>query len=422
MPQEILSPPQWPFLPVLARLILALALGIFVGLERERRGKEAGIRTFGFASLLGCVGALLGPNYVLLALGLTGLLIVFLNLQRLLIDKTTELTTSAALLVTAFNGALCGLGHTFTPVVIGISTAFLLAWKESLAGFSVGLSEQELRSAILLAVIAFIVYPVLPSQAIDPWGLVEPRSAWATVILLSAIGFVNYILWKLFGPKGMELSGFLGGLVNSTVAATEFAVRMREVGAALAGTAFRSIMLANIGMLIRNGTLLAILALSAFPYAALPLASMLISGLLLLWIGRHERQVSEGAGIDLKMQSPFSLSGALKFGFIFVVLHASGKLAQRYLGAFGFYAVSFAGGIVSSTSAVASAATLAAHGQISNQIAANGAIVASVASLLIDPFLVAKIARVKRLTVKLATALGIVALVGILTAALQTWL
>ncbi len=46
----------WPYLPTLVRLVLALALGLFVGLERERRGKEAGVRTFAFASLLGCLG------------------------------------------------------------------------------------------------------------------------------------------------------------------------------------------------------------------------------------------------------------------------------------------------------------------------------------------------------------------------------
>ncbi|MCC6955575.1 MAG: MgtC/SapB family protein [Anaerolineales bacterium] len=416
------STPQWPFVPILAKLGLALALGIFIGLEREKHGKEAGIRTFGFVSLLGCIGALLGNSYALLALGLTGILIVFLNLQRLQTNKTTGLTTSAALLVVGFNGVLCGMGHTFTPTVIGICTAFLLAWKDPLTEFSVGLTEQEIRSAILLAVIAFIVYPVLPDKAIDPWGLVEVRTAWETVILLAAIGFVNYILLKLYGAKGIELSGFLGGLVNSTVAATELAVRVREVGAALTVTAFHSITLANIGMLIRNGVLLGILSLDTLPYAVIPLTLMLVSGLLLLWVERVRHQEPQKTSLNLKFQSPFSLSSALKFGIIFVVLQAAGNLAQRYLGAFGFYAVSFAGGIVSSTSAVASAATLAVHGQISNQVAANGAFVASVASVLIDPILVARIAQNKSLNVKLFSVLGAVALVGVVAAVLQSLL
>jgi uncharacterized membrane protein len=66
------SAPTFSYLPTLLRLALALALalGLFVGLERERRGKEAGQRTFGFASLLGGLGGLLGDAYALLGLGL----------------------------------------------------------------------------------------------------------------------------------------------------------------------------------------------------------------------------------------------------------------------------------------------------------------------------------------------------------------
>jgi hypothetical protein len=33
---------EWPYWHALQRLILALALGLFVGLERQRRGKIAG--------------------------------------------------------------------------------------------------------------------------------------------------------------------------------------------------------------------------------------------------------------------------------------------------------------------------------------------------------------------------------------------
>ena len=60
---------HWPFLSTLGRLALALGTGAFVGLEREHRGK-AGARTFTFASLIGCLGGLLGNSYALLAMAL----------------------------------------------------------------------------------------------------------------------------------------------------------------------------------------------------------------------------------------------------------------------------------------------------------------------------------------------------------------
>ena len=58
--------------PLLHVLVLALAIGLFVGIERERRRKEAGLRTFAFTALLGAVGAMLGTPYALAALGLGG--------------------------------------------------------------------------------------------------------------------------------------------------------------------------------------------------------------------------------------------------------------------------------------------------------------------------------------------------------------
>jgi len=160
----------WIPLDVLARLTLALGVGLLVGLEREWRGKEAGLRTFALISLLGALGGLLGASYALVNLALLGVLIVFLNLQGMRSNEGTELTTSAAILVTSLMGVLCGLGHRVTPVAVSVVTAGLLSWKERLAEFGHKLTAAELRSAILLGILAFAIYPVLPVHPIDHWG------------------------------------------------------------------------------------------------------------------------------------------------------------------------------------------------------------------------------------------------------------
>src|ERR671928_364240 len=291
--------PSFAYLPTLLRLALALGLGLFVGLERERRGKEAGLRTFGFAALLGGLGGLLGEAYALLGLGLLGILVVFLNWATLREGEGLELTTSAALLVTGFIGVLAGQGHTFTPVTVAIATAALLAWKERLAGFSLGLTETELRSAILLGILAFIVYPVLPEASPDPWGLVEPRAAWLTVILIAAIGFVNYILLKLYGTRGVEVAGFLGGLVNSTVTVTELAARARETGGRLADVNYRGVLLSTAALARRNAVLLAIFAIGVLADAAIPLAVMLLASLALAWRPRTSPSSEQAPAVRL---------------------------------------------------------------------------------------------------------------------------
>ena len=290
LPPEPSLPAALTWLPVasLMRLALALAIGLFIGIEREWRGKEAGLRTFGFAALLGAIGGMLGPSFALAAFAGAALLVVFLNLQAMRASERPqlELTTSAALLVAAMCGVLCGLGHTVTPAAVGVVSAWLLASKERLAGFSQKLTEAELRSAILLAVLAFAIYPILPATPIDRFGLIVPRDAWITVLLIAGIGFVNYLLWKVFGARGVEYAGFLGGLVNSTVTVTELASRVAG-SPGFAEVAYRGVLLSVIAMVARNAVLLALLSPSAFFASTISLALMLLATLLLVFVSRR---------------------------------------------------------------------------------------------------------------------------------------
>lgn len=408
----------WPYLPTLGRLTLALALGLFVGLERQHRGKEAGLRTFGFAALLGALGGLLGDSYALFSLATVLVLAVLLNVQTLRAEQGTELTTSVALVVTALAGVLCGMGHTVTPAAVAVATAALLIWKERMAGFSEALTDTELRSAILLAILAFVIYPALPEGSLDRWSLFEPRAAWLTVLLIAGIGFVNYILLKLYGERGIELTGFLGGLVNSTVTVTELANRHRESNGRLEETTYRGVVLATTAMILRNVVLLGLLASSAL-FASLPAVlpmTLCGAGLVLL---RRPTQSNESGAPVLSLESPFSITSALKYGLLFLALQAGGTLAQRALGHVGFYAVSLVGGIVSSASAVASAATLCAQGKVPGHVAAAGAVLATLASTLMNLVLIARVSADRRLTRRLAWPLGAITLFGLLGAALQ---
>ncbi len=408
-----LSINHWPYLPVFERLSLALALGLFVGLERERRGKDAGLRTFGFAALLGALGGVLGEDYALLSIVLLGILIIFLNLQTLRSNQGTELTTSIALLVIGFVGILSGEGHTLTPAAVGVTTAALLAWKEPLAVFSLKLSETEVRSAILLAILAFVIYPALPEGSIDPWGALEPRAAWVTVILIAGIGFINYILWKIYGNRGIELTGFLGGLVNSSVATRELAQRARETQGQITDAAYRGILLAMAAMVVRNAVLLAILAPYALNSTAVAFGLMFIVSVSLAFIHRKPQSISL-TGLEapvLNLTSPFSLKSALKFGFILVVIQVAGVLGQQTLGHFGVYVTSLLGGLFSSSSAVAAAATLASHGTIPSAVAGTCAVIASLTSVVVNLPLVSNSGD-RSLITRLAWAVGIIGIVG----------
>lgn len=415
-------PSYVPWVPfdVLGRLTLALGVGLLVGLEREWRGKEAGLRTFGLVSLLGALGGLLGPLFAVAALLLVGLLIAFLNLQGMRTEKNTELTTSAALLVIALAGVVCGLGHRVTPVAVSVVTAGLLSWKERMAEFGHKLTAQELRSAILLGILAFAIYPVLPSHTIDHWGLIAPREAWFTVLLIAGIGFANYILWKLFGTRGIEFTGFLGGLVNSTVTVTELSARVADLGRGVVSVAYRGIMLSTAAMALRNAVVLGLLDPGALVVAGGSLGFMLIGSAALALLTAQPPTPSDEKPLDLK--SPFSLVSALKFGAVFLVLQVLGSLGHRAFGHWGFYAISVIGGFVSSASAVASAAMLASSGKISPAVGGVGAILASLASAGVNVVLVSRFAHSRELVRKVAGATTLVLVVGLVAAGLTAWL
>jgi uncharacterized membrane protein (DUF4010 family) len=381
---------QWPYLPALTRLALAVAIGVFIGLEREHSGK-AGVRTFALTSLLGSAAGMSGGFYPAVSLAFTALIVTFLNGRHLMMRTKLAMTTSMALILVAVCGILCGEGHVFTPVATALITAGLLAWKQPISGFVGGLSDQEVRSAILLGILTFIIYPVLPSHAVDPWGLVEPQSNWASVIIIAAIGFVNYILMKWLGPRGMEITAFFGGLVNSRKVVVELTSRMRAAGSVLGSSVYRGIMLATAAMVLRNGLIVLIFASQAAAQCALPLLLMLLISIL-LWI-RHPVPSGSDAQASISLESPFQLSAALKFGVVFLGLNVLGGLAQRNFGSGSFYFVSIAGGLLSSASSIASAATLISRHEISASTGVNGVVLSSRTSILINIPLMRSIAK-----------------------------
>ena len=67
----------------------------------------------------------------------------------------------------------------------------------------------------------------------------------------------------------------------------------------------------------------------------------------------------------------------------FAVITVIGGIAQQFAGNLGFYAVSLAGGIVSSSSTAATAAHLVSQGLISPLVAGSGVVLSSISSSLV---------------------------------------
>src|SRR5690606_2609414 len=360
-------------------LAITLGLGLLVGFERERAGKEVGLRTFSFSALLGFLSWKMGPAYAIATLAFTAVLVVIFNINAMSKRAGVEATTSVSLFLMVFVGMLVGQGHLFMGVAVTILMLILLSWKEELVLFTRHLSRQEMHAAITLLLLSFVILPVLPPGPVDPLGLFDLRSVWTMVVLISAISFGNYILLRLYGARGVTFTGFFGGLVNSQATAVALSQKARDGDASVEDLAFRGIMLAKASSFLRNGITLAIFAPSALPAGVLPVG---LSLAVTLFFALRRGRKAMVPPPSIEMESPFSLASALQFGALFAVITVIGTIAQQLLGSVGFYAVSIAGGLVSSASTAATAANLVTAGRIEPAVAGSAVVLSSAASAL----------------------------------------
>jgi uncharacterized membrane protein (DUF4010 family) len=120
-----------------------------------------------------------------LIFGMTGsvMLTILPNIRDILAPRSVEGTTSAALLVTFVLGTLRGEGHIFTEAASGIIAAWLLSLKPQFRALAGDVRPGKIRSALLLGLFGFVIWPLLPNCFVDPWEPLQPREAWVTVLV-----------------------------------------------------------------------------------------------------------------------------------------------------------------------------------------------------------------------------------------------
>jgi len=390
---------ETPFEETVVRIALAGALGMFLGLEREWSQKSAGIRTFSLISLLAAVFTVLAIETEsaigegLLVLG--GVLVivqgVLLAVQGLMSEDETglSLTTSVSMLVAYGVGALVAVGFILEGVTVAVLSSLLLVLKRELHEFAWGLSHEEMRSTIEFAILAFVIYPILPAETtVEFAGLViplEPQVIWLMVVAVAGIGIANYAIVTTYGGRGIAITGFFGGLASSTAVVGTMLDHVRQRPEA-ASYAVAAILLANAAMATRNlaiavgftaGSDSEILVEAIVPLGAVIVLAFAVAALTADW---------DESG-PMELESPFSLRNALGFGVVFLGVLVFGSLAETWFGTLGFYATAVASGFVSSAGATTSAVVLYRGGQLGGPEATVAILLATVSSIVVKALL-----------------------------------
>jgi len=354
--------------PDVIAIVVALGIGLLIGLERERRKGEgpgrspAGLRTFAAASLAGAVSVMIGGKG-LLALVTAG--VVVLTVTAYLRSRSDDpgLTSETALILTVLLGGLA----TQRPVLaagVAVILAILLAGRAALHGFvrSV-LTENEVQDALIFAAATLVVLPLLPDQPVGPFGALNPRAIWIIVILVMAIGAAGHVSIRLLGARGgLAISGFASGFVSSTATIGAMGARARKtpelLGAATAGATLST--LATIAQLF---AVLAATSLSTLQSLLVPLlcagAAAAIYGAIFTVKGMRETGAAE-----VQPGRAFSLPSALLLALTLSgVLLLSASLREAF-GEIGLVVSAAVAGLVDTHSPAVAAASLAASGKI----------------------------------------------------------
>ncbi|WP_324662503.1 MgtC/SapB family protein [Haloarcula sediminis] len=374
------------------RILLAGALGMFLGLEREWSQKSAGIRTFALVSLLAAVFTVTERD-TLLALG--GVLVIvqgiLLAVQGLRSEEPTlSLTTSVSLLVAYGVGAVVAAGYILEGVTVAVFSSLLLVLKRELHSFAWGLSKQELRSGTEFAILAFVIYPLLPAEPVELPGDVlgvtlELRVVWLMVVFVAGIGFVNYAIVQTYGGRGIAVTGFFGGLASSTAVVGTMIDHVRQEPSA-SSYAVAAIMLADAAMALRNLLITIVFTVESGLLVAplLPLGAVILGSVA---VAAYAADWSQEVEMDLT--SPFSLRGVLAFGGVFLLVVVVGGVASARFGTAGLYVTSVLSGLVSSAGATTSAVLLYRGGAIGETTAMVAILLATAASIAVKAGLTA---------------------------------
>jgi uncharacterized membrane protein (DUF4010 family) len=397
--------------PDVMKIVFATALGILLGVEREWSQKPAGLRTFSIITITGTV-LTIADEPALLILG--GALVVvqgavFAVRGLLSGDESYLLTTSTSMVLAYGVGVLIGKEFYQAGVVVVIFATMLLVLRRELHGFARNLSKDEIQSSLEFGILAFVVFPLLPSQSYGPSGSINPRTIWLLVVAVSGIGFANYLVVQRYGAKGIAITSFFGGLVNSAAVIGEVVARARgQTG--FTSIAVGSILLANAAMAFRD----ILIVLTFVPELAVdvgaPLITIVVAGVTLSYV------VSDWeVDFEIEFESPFNLRTALKFGGLFLIVLLVSASARAMFGTSGFLLSSFLGGFVSSGAVTTSVVLLVESGQVAPGVASSGIIAAVSGSILVKLALAVSMDRAIAFPVAAATS-GLIA-VGVLATA-----
>ena len=408
---------------IVIHLLSALAIGLLIGIERGWSGRKeeegariAGMRTFSLIGLLGGVAAevsnILG-EWIIVAfiIAITALIIVGHIFET---RKSGDIgtTTAFSMMLTFLLAVWAALGFYVYALGASVLVVALLGMKPVLHKWLKNIETEEVYAGIKLLIISVILLPLLPNEGYGPWEALNPYWIWWMVVLICGISFVGYFAIKHIGNRmGTLVTSITGGLASSTAVTLSLAQFARQYKIKNLFTG--GVMIASSIMFIRVMVEVAVVNASLLHPLWIPILLMFLSvlgGGYFLW----KQNTDVGQEPELKLDNPFKITMAIKFGALLAFIMVLAAAMQEWFGDQGIYMLSIVSGLADVDAITISLSRLAL-GELSEQVAVMGIVLASGMNTIVKGFIFAFFVGYKE-SLQLIGLLFLSAAIGIITA------
>lgn len=369
-------------------LLISLALGTLIGLEREslrihhKTKTIAGLRTFIFISLWGfltsVIAQIVNPYFLFVSFAaFVATLLVGYYVYSKTVEKTGLTTEIAATLVFLLSSLTLFVDIRFI-LALGILIALALSFKRRFTNFLKNFPREAVLATVQFAVLSAVILPFLPNEYMGPWEFFNPYLTWWVIVLISGISFVGYLLQLFLGNRSSVLiTSGVGGMISSTATTSSLANLSKTtrlpVNLLLAGL----ILTSSIAFL-RALVEISVINMEVVMILIIPVTALVIIGLLFVVFLQTKNQL---APETLSFENPFQLRSALGFGLFFVLIAFLTKVSSMYLGPQGLYLTSLASGLADIHAISISVSQLASSAAITTAQAAVAIMLALMSNL-----------------------------------------
>ena len=211
----------------LFQFVLVTLFSLIIGLaqrqlhQSDQQGHRFGTdRTFTFIGILGYLLYIFDPlQHMLYIAGALSLTVFFAIHYFFKIKEFHEfgITTTMVALLTYCLGPLVVTQPLWLFLTVVVTVLIITELKEKFIFFTTQIDRTEFLNLGKFLVMAGVILPIVPDKPIVSFLTLTPYKVWLTVVVISSISYISYLLRKfVFKESGIILSGVLGGMYSST--------------------------------------------------------------------------------------------------------------------------------------------------------------------------------------------------------------